>query len=298
MTIWTDLLGAEVRFAGKRYRTRVCTAGDVQAPALVLLHGTGGHLENWARNIARLARDFRVVACDFLWHGLSQTEPFDPEIVPALIDQVIDLMDDLGIGAAAVEGQSMGGWVAMQLALRHPERVRALVLTTTQGYVPDAGAIAGYAEPDWSQNLPSTLAALHDPSFENIRVRMSRILADPSRLTDEAVAVRQALYANPALAKVQEAFNREYLGMGEASRRHAVTDAMARRIACPTLVYWGKKNRTPPALGEHIARTVANGRFHCAADTGHWAQFESAEEHDRTVAAFLAEAMADGRIAA
>jgi 2-hydroxy-6-oxonona-2,4-dienedioate hydrolase len=71
-----------------------------------------------------------------------------------------------------------------------------------------------------------------------------------------------------------------------------VTDAMARRIAAPTLVYWGDKNRTPPALGEHISATIPRGRFHCAADTGHWAQFESADEHNEVVTRFLLETLA------
>jgi 2-hydroxy-6-oxonona-2,4-dienedioate hydrolase len=290
MSVWADLLGAETRFVEGKYRSRVLTAGS--GPALFLLHGTGGHLENWARNIAPFAEQFRVIAPDFLWHGLSETEPFDPEIVPSLVDQIIDVMDTLGIDQAAFNGQSMGGWVAMQLALRHPERVRALILTTTQGYVPDEGAIPGYAEPDWSQNLPSTLEALHNPTFENIKIRMARILADPARLTDEAIAIRQKIYSQLALAKAQEAFNREYLGMGPASRAHVVTDALARQIACPTLVYWGEKNRTPPALGQHIADTIPGGRFHCAANTGHWAQFESADEHNEIVTRFLRDTLA------
>jgi 2-hydroxy-6-oxonona-2,4-dienedioate hydrolase len=289
VSLWADLLGAEMRFVQGKFRTRLVEAGE--GPPLFLLHGTGGHLENWARNIMPLARHFRVIAPDFLWHGLSQTEPFDPEIVPPLVDQIVDLMDHLGIESAAFNGQSMGGWVAMQFALRHPGRVRALVLTTTQGYLPDAGAVPGYAEPDWSQNLPTTLEALRNPSFENIKIRMARIVADPARLTDEAVLIRQRIYAQPDLARAQEAFNREYLGMGPASRAHMVTDAMARRIAAPTLVYWGEKNRTPPALGQHIAATIPGGRFHCAADTGHWAQFESADEHNAVVARFLLETL-------
>ncbi len=289
MSLWADLLGAEMRFAQGKYRTRLVEAGD--GPPLFLLHGTGGHLENWARNIMPLAQHFRVIAPDFLWHGLSQTEPFDPEIVPTLVDQLAELMDHLGIESACFNGQSMGGWVAMQFALRHPDRVRALVLTTTQGYLPDAGAVPGYSEPDWSQNLPTTLKALRNPSFENIKIRMARIVADPARLTDEAVLIRQRIYARPDLARAQEAFNCEYLGMGPASRAHMVTDAMAKRIACPTLVYWGEKNRTPPALGQHIANTIPGGRFHCAADTGHWAQFESADEHNAVVTRFLLETL-------
>lgn len=283
---WVELLGAQVRQLQGRYRTRILEAGDPGAPALLLLHGTGGHLENYARNIMPLAREFRVVAMDFLWHGLSQTEGFSNEVIPQLVDQVLDVLDTLGLAQASLEGQSMGGWVAMRFALQYPDRVSKLVLTTTMGYQPDAGAIPGYAEPDWAANLPSSLDVLRDPSFEKVRSRMARILAQPARLTDEAIQVRQALYQNPALAAVQAPFITEYLS-GQTLRQHLVTDALARQIAAPTLVYWGDKNRTPPALGQHIARTVQSGRFHCATDCGHWAQFESAEEHNQVITDFI-----------
>ena len=281
---WIELIDCQVRQIRGKYRTRIIEAGS--GPALFLLHGTGGHAENYARNIAALAQDFHVIAMDFLWHGKSQTEGYDPQVIPSLVDQVIDVMDQLAIDSACIEGQSMGGWVAMQLALRHPERVRALVLTTTMGYTPDEGAIPGYVEPDWAANLPSSLEVLRNPSFDNVHTRMARILAKPERLTDEAVLVRQALYRQPALAAVQQAFISEYLA-GETIRQHRITDALAARISQPTLVYWGDRNRTPPSLGQHLAATLQRGSFHCASDTGHWAQFESAAEHNEVVAGFL-----------
>lgn len=284
-SIWVDLLGATVRTVQGRYRTRILEAGE--GPVLLLLHGTGGHIENWARNIMPLAAHFRVVAMDFLWHGLSQAEGFEHRVlIPRLVDQVVDVMDLLGHEDAAVEGQSLGGWVAMRLALSHPHRVRRLVLTTTMGYAPDPGAVPGYDEPDWSANLQSSLEVLRNPSYENVRQRMARILARPERLTDEAIRVRQALYRNPAIAEVQQKFIAAYLA-GEDIREHLVTDALARRIEQPTLVYWGDRNRTPPVLGRHIAQQVCRGHFHCATDCGHWAQFESADEHNRIVADFL-----------
>jgi 2-hydroxy-6-oxonona-2,4-dienedioate hydrolase len=281
---WVDLIDAQVRQIHARYRTRIIEAGS--GPHLLLLHGTGGHAENYVRNIGRLSKHFHVVAPDFIWHGRSQTDGFDPEIVPSLVDHLIDIMDVLAIDAAAVEGQSMGGWVAMQLALQHPPRVKALILTTTQGYVPDAGSVEGYVEPDWAANIPNDLDMLREPTFDKVRNRMSRIVADPASLPDEAVEVRLAHYRNPALSAVQQQFVAEYLG-GSICRQHTVTDAMARQITQPTLVYWGDKNRTPPSLGLRLSQQVQRGEFHCAADTGHWAQFDSAVEHDRVVLEFL-----------
>ena len=283
---WVQLIHSDVRIIQGKYKSRILEAGNPNNPALFLLHGTGGHLENYARNIPALAEHFHVIALDFLWHGRSQTTGFDHEVIPNLIDQILDVMQQLNISRAHFEGQSMGGWVAMQLAIQHPEKVDRLVLTTTMGYRPDATAIPDYVEPHWAANLPSSIEVLNNPSFENVRTRMARILAKPERLTDEAIQVRQTLYRQPALADVQKQFITEYLS-GETIQKHTVTDALAKKILAPTLVYWGDANRTPPALGQHIADQVQQGTFYCAEDTGHWAQFESADIHNQVVTDFL-----------
>lgn len=283
---WVQLIHSDIHIVQGKYRTRILQAGDPSAPALFLLHGTGGHLENYARNIPALAEHFHVIAMDFLWHGRSQTESFDHEVIPHLIDQILDVMNVLNIEAAHFEGQSMGGWVAMQLAIQNPEKVKRLVLTTTMGYKPNEGAIDGYVEPIWASNLASSIEVLEQPTFDNVRTRMARILARPERLTDEAIQVRQVLYQQPKLAAVQKLFITEYLS-GSTIQKHAVTDALAHQITQPTLVYWGDANRTPPALGQHIANQVQQGQFYCAKDTGHWAQFESPEVHNQVVTQFL-----------
>lgn len=283
---WVQLIHSDVRIIQSKYRSRILEAGNPDAPTLFLLHGTGGHLENYARNISALAKHFHVIALDFLWHGRSQTTDFDHEVIPKLIDQILDVMTYLDIETAHFEGQSMGGWVAMQLAIQHPEKVKSLVLTTTMGYKPNEGAIDGYVEPIWANNLTSSIEVLEKPSFENVRTRMARILAKPERLTDEAIQVRQALYQQADLAEVQKLFITEYLS-GQTIQKHVVTDELAKKISQPTLVYWGDANRTPPALGQHIAQQVQQGQFFCATDTGHWAQFESAELHNLIVTDFL-----------
>ena len=108
-------------------RTRVLRAGS--GPDLVLLHGTGGHLEAYARDIAGLAADFRVTAYDMVGHGWSGL-PDQPYTIDVLCAHLIGLLDALGIAAAHLSGESLGGWVAAWAAAWHPDRVGRLVLNT------------------------------------------------------------------------------------------------------------------------------------------------------------------------
>jgi 2-hydroxy-6-oxonona-2,4-dienedioate hydrolase len=287
MTYWVDLLGCQVRFVGNRHRTRIIEYGS-GAP-LILLHGTGGHAENWVRNIKPLGAHYRIIAPDFLWHGASDTDNFQPEIMPGLIAQVLDLMDALGLDRAHVEGQSLGGWVAALLAMRHPERVRKVILTVPMGYLPDPGSIPGYVPMEFTKLREASLACLANPDWATMRQRVERLVANPAIVPDEAIAVRQRFYQDPAINAAQRQVITHYLG-GEAPMRHALTDAGLRGITAPTLVYWGEQNLTPPVLGERIASQVPGARYHCTPGTGHWAQFENHAEHDRVVLDFLATA--------
>jgi 2-hydroxy-6-oxonona-2,4-dienedioate hydrolase len=281
---WVDMLGAQVQFVGSRYRTRIIEAGSGEP--LLLLHGTGGHAENYIRNIKPFSRHFRAIAMDFLWHGASDTGHFDPQLMPTLIDQILDVLDSLAINRVHVEGQSLGGWVAALLAMRHRDRVDKLVLTTPMGYSPTPGTLPDWKPPDFDKLRQSSLDCLKNPTFENVRSRMARIVHDPAVLTDEAVAVRHAFYNDLALNHAQQLVITNYLG-GSEPQRHALTDENLQTIEAPTLVYWGEYNLTPPALGRRMASRIASAKFHCASNTGHWAQFENFEEHNAVVLEFL-----------
>jgi len=280
-SFWVELLGASVYQLKGRYVTRVIEAGEGEP--LLLVHGTGGHAENYIRNIAPLARHFRVIAIDLLWHGRSQTTGFDSQVLPPLVDQLRDVLDTLQIARTHLEGQSLGGWVAMLFALAHPERLARLILTTPMGYRPD-----GFVEPDLKPTRESNLAVLREPTYANVRARLERIVFDPSIVGEESVRVRQTFYSDPAVNAVQRELMTHYLG-GADPQRHVVTDAMARRIAAPTLVYWGERNFVPPEVGQRLAHQITNARFFCAPATGHWAQFENFELHNREVLRFLTE---------
>gem|GEM_PF-289205 len=288
-SIWVELLGAQVRFGGCTYPGRYLEAGSPDAEPLILLHGSGGHVENFSRNLMPYAQHFHVFALDCVWHGLGPQPPFNPELIPAYVEQVVDFLDWQGIAAAHVEGQSMGGWTAQRLAFAHPQRLRKLVLTTAQGFklAPPPGSEPAASTPSRATGARQ-MAYLEDPSWENIRRRMLPLLARPERLPDELIAVRQKLYSNPATNASLRQVVQHYMGGPELpSQRHLMTEAELARIAAPTLVYWGEQNMVPPAMGERLAAAIPGAQYYCAADTGHWAQFEHANEHNRVVLRFL-----------
>ncbi len=93
---------------------------------LLILHGLFGTLENWGSQIKVLAEHFTVYAVDLRNHGRS---PHSPHIdYPLMAADIIELMDDHGLACAHVLGHSMGGKVAMQLALNHPQRINQLIV--------------------------------------------------------------------------------------------------------------------------------------------------------------------------
>src|SRR3984893_13089825 len=101
--------------------------GDPSAPPLVCLHGVTGHGERFERLAEkRWAPHFRVLAPDLRGHGRSGYEP--PWTFPTHVSDIIETIDALGVGEANWAGHSFGGPLILELAARHPERIRRAVL--------------------------------------------------------------------------------------------------------------------------------------------------------------------------
>lgn len=286
-TIWTDLLGAQVRYLGTRYRSRVIEAGD--GPPLLLLHGVGGHAEAYAKNVVRLGRTARAMAPDFLWHGFSaKPEYVDGEDIPAYAAQLLDLMDAEGIERADIEGESLGGWVALWMALHHADRINRIVLNTTAGIRFQPGVVPERPKEGRELLAQRSLAAISDPNRETIRKRLEWLFASPDRVTDELVELRFRLYSDPAVqASLRSVFLNAFAGQG--APRKTIPEEELGRITVPTLVLWTDHNPgTGPEVGRYIASRIPGAQFACIEDAAHWPQWEQPEEHDRLVAAFLA----------
>lgn len=280
MTIWVDLLGSQVNYRGKKYRTRVIEAGE--GKPLLLIHGIGGHAEAYSRNLTRLGKNFRAMAMDLVWHGLSSKPPFE-----GYADHVLDLMDAMGIDRVSIEGESLGGWVALWLALNHPDRIEKMVLNTTAGVVFKTGTVQLRPHEGTDLLRQRSLAAIDNPTLETIRKRLEWLMASPERVTDELVQVRHLYYSTPETQVALRAVFENAFG-GHPSQQFRIPEERLAEIKIPTLVLWSDKNPgSGPDVGRRIAGLIPGAEFYCVADAAHWPQWEHPEEHDRVVIAFL-----------
>jgi 3-oxoadipate enol-lactonase / 4-carboxymuconolactone decarboxylase len=115
--------------------------GPADAPAVVLFPSLGSTLELWEPKLAALAEHFRVIRVDPRGHGRSPV-PQGPYTIDDIAGDVVALLDRLGIEHAHVVGVSLGGMVAMWMAIHHPDRVDRIVPTATAAALPEAGFAA------------------------------------------------------------------------------------------------------------------------------------------------------------
>jgi pimeloyl-ACP methyl ester carboxylesterase len=283
-SIWVDLLGSTTRYCGKAYKTRVVEAG--RGEALVLIHGVGGHAEAYSRNVVRLGQQYRAMAVDLVWHGLSEKPPYDKQI-PTFAAQIIDLLDSLGIDRAHIEGESLGGWVALWIALHHPDRIAKMILNTTAGIHFGHGVVQERPEEGRQLLRQRSMEAIQNPTRETIRKRLEWLMAAPDRVTDELVEVRYRMYADPETRRaLTDVYNNSF-GDGD-SVSYRLEPERLKEVKAPTLVLWTDKNPgAGPDVGRYVKSLIPGASFYCMMDAAHWPQWEHPEEHDRIVMQFL-----------
>jgi 2-hydroxy-6-oxonona-2,4-dienedioate hydrolase len=279
-SIWSDLQGVPFRqgyLDAGSIRTRYLHAGDAAKPALVFLHGTGGHAEAYVRNLAAHSEYFSTWAVDMLGHGYTDKPDFDYE-VPRYVAHLAAFMDAAGIARAAFSGESLGGWVASHFAVTHPDRVTRLVLNTAGGDKIDLQALARIRE--------MTMAAVADPSWERLKARLEWLMYDKSQVHDDLVASSQRIYEKPEM----RAGMAHVLAMHtpEARKQYALTPDQWASIKAPTLVLWTSHDPTAKVeVGEKLASMIPGARFEVMQNCGHWPQYEDAETFNRIHIDFL-----------
>lgn len=258
-------------------RTRYLHTGTRGKPPLILIHGTGGHAEAYTRNLIAHGEHFDTYAIDLVGHGWSD-KPLAPYEIPVYVEHLRAVLDALGFERAHLSGESLGGWVAARFALEHPQRVDRLVLNTTGGATFDLAVM--------ERIRTLSTAAVENPSWDTIKARLEWLMADPAVVTDDLIACRQAIYAQPAMRAAMPHIL--CLQEPDIRRRNNLTDAEWAGIHAPTLVLWTDKDPTGAvSVGERIAGLIPHARLEVMQRCGHWPQFEDAPRFNALHIGFL-----------
>lgn len=290
MSIWIDLLDSEVRYIETpRYgRTRILEAGKDNAEALILMHGIGGHVEAYAKNVTALADRYHVIAFDFVGHGLSEKKTDITYQIDDYVEQLRELLDALDIERAHISGESLGGVVSGFFGLKYPQRVIRMVLNTTGGIpiVSDKGR-------QDLQNLAELSARNFGklPTLESVRARMQWLIYEGNwhLLDDELIASRLTLYSREDFQKSAPlVFGRLIKKAGDDNQRMDMIDLES--LQCETLLLWTKYNPIHDvAAAEAALARLPNGFLHVMrGDAAHWPQYEQPEEFNAVMRSFLA----------
>ena len=241
-------------------------SGPANAPVVLLGGSLGTNMTMWEPQLAALSRHHRVVAFDHRGHGGSPVPPA-PYAIADLGQDVITLMDHLGVRRASYVGLSIGGMVGIWLGANAPERLEKLVLMCTSAYAPPASR--------WLDRVAAVRAA------GSVEVLADAVVAgwftpDWAAAHPDAVATHRAMIA----ATDPEG----YCGCCEALAAMDLRAALP-AISVPTLVIGGLDDRALPP-DEHqrpIADAIAGARLELIADAAHIASAQQPDTVNRLI---------------
>jgi pimeloyl-ACP methyl ester carboxylesterase len=252
-------------------RLHVTEAG--RGPALLMLHGLSATHANWEHTVAAFSSRFRVIAPDLPGHGRS-AKPDAPYTIDFFAGVMRSLGRELGLDGAVVIGNSLGGQIAVQMALDYPAWTRALILAAPAG---------GFGQT--VSALSWTIRAVAGPRVLSVALpyALERCVYDRTRA--EHVERRRILFERIA--------HEDYPGFARAVNRSIMGAIAAGRqplhlIRQPVLLVWGRNDRMVALAGSRrLTRAVPHARLVVIDRCGHLPMLEHPEQFNRLVTDFL-----------
>ena len=243
-------------------------------PPVVFLHGIGGHRTNWREQLHACAPDYRAIAWDARGYGLS--DDYEGALDFAYFaDDMIRLLDHLGISKAFLVGLSMGGRISQDLYFRYPDRVAAMVLCDT---------------------FPGTTPTLPPKEREEfINLRKGPLIAGKSLREMAEPLAKSLVSANAApehfqrLVESVEALHQDsYIKTLEATMRYDRSVDIS-TIAVPVQLIYGAEDRlTPPSIGKDMQRQIPGAELAVIKGAGPLVNIEQGEAFNAVLLDFLA----------
>ncbi len=258
-------------------RTRYVEAGPKDAPALIMIHGTGSSWECFCATLESHAKHFRCLAIDLAGSGFSH-RPDEPYEIGFYVNHVLAFMDAMGIARASFIGVSLGAWVTSRLVVNHPERVEKITLLASSGLIINNSTMA--------RTKTVRNAAVDDPSWENIKPVFNSILYKEEDRIPDLIQLRQAIYREPDMKMAMN--NILVLQNEDVRRRNLITEEEWRGVKAPIFIIIAPDdNPDYTVTGKRIAELAANVRTLTIEKVKHWAHFEAPEIFNPANLAFL-----------
>jgi pimeloyl-ACP methyl ester carboxylesterase len=239
-------------------------------PAVILLHGLGGDVSNWAPTIGPLSQKYRVIVPDQIGFGHSD-KPFLNYRVATLVDFLDGLYKELKIERATLVGNSLGGFAAAAFALAHPEKVDRLVLVCSAGF-----SISNDID-------PRVLNGLNPSTRNQIKEIFSLVFYNKQLFGSDAAI--DTFFARKVAAGDGYTIQRF---IESISRGEDVLDGRLSAIKHPTLIIWGREDGlTPLAMGERFKKEIAGSELLIIEKCGHVPQLEKAAEFNSALLKFI-----------
>jgi pimeloyl-ACP methyl ester carboxylesterase len=277
-----------------REHQRWVTVGDTpvnvidlgEGDAIVFVHGLSGSWPNWLEQLPAFAEHHRVIAMDLPGFGYSPMP--DERITISGYAHILDgLLQALGVSAATVVGNSMGGFVSAELAIAFPQRVERLVLVSAAGISTyrhrDVERIEPYLRrlapmiavyTGWTATQADWMA--RRPGLRNMTLGM--VTRHPSRLP-----------ASLAAEQLRGAGKPGFMQALRANIDYPVAERLP-EIACPTLIVWGDEDKVIPVADASVfEELIPDSRKVVFEGTGHMAMLERPAAFNELLSEFMAE---------
>ncbi|HZY30091.1 MAG TPA: alpha/beta hydrolase [Candidatus Methylomirabilis sp.] len=254
-----------------------------EGPPVILLHGFGGQIWVWEKQVSELSRHHRLYIPDLLGYGYSDRPKVDYS--PALfIESIRQLMDQLGLQRASLVGNSMGGGIAWAFALTHPKRVEKLILIDS--IPPDVVPAVRNPSFRWF------LAIRNLPALPYLAVRLST--RGMLRETLKEMVFDDRLINNPVVERQHQ------IGRIEGTAR--VMTSTARHVeeverygtglstlSTPTLIIWGEQDEVfSVSVGKKLHTLIKGSELLVIKGSGHMSMWEHPDETNKAILEFLA----------
>jgi pimeloyl-ACP methyl ester carboxylesterase len=252
-----------------------------EGPPLVLVHGLSGGWQNWLEQIPHFSDSHRVIALDLPGFGASPMPPWEISI-PAYGRFLRDFCERLGIESCALVGNSMGGFVATEVAISDPERVEKLVLVSAAGITwagarrEPAAMIGRVGRAALPLVLRFQMSGIRRPRLR--RRAFQGVFHEPGSLR------REVLWENFAPAMTSPGYFDAITNLFGYDIRDRLEE-----IEVPTLIVWGRNDRVVPvpAALSYKKRIGENAELVIFDECGHVPQIERPVRFNRLLHRFL-----------